>query len=853
MIRRRVGVLAILICTACTPVVRLAAPQGPYFVGSYQEIDVRVRAPIRREDLEFVVATGPAGGRVSATPPPGPAGKGVTLLVGHDPGTYVLEARRATDGRVLATLPFEVSTVTRGDRGPSMWIEGTQSNVGEGSSWGGGTSAPQNFEVLPTSGTQRIAIVLIDTTTQRYTDAEATAIQGRWMDETINGVSVGAIQRSVKAYFEEVSYGAFTVSADTFGPYSLDEAFGHYLNEDGAAQNGYYQASMTAADDDIDYTQFDSVVLVSRSIDGDQDAFAWPRATIGRWSFTTQEGSRSLGVISMPHDWSTRDTRFVHETLSHEIAHNLGLYDLYAPAVDGRNIRNWDMMHRDGAFPHFSASNRMRLGWVDASNVRVLDFSTMPAPVDETLDLHAIQDGSPPAGDFSVVEVRKADGWNYYFEHRRAQPGNIADLEGYAGSVVVGTDVVSPPWTPPSERPDILLLPDEGDGPTLTQGQAYTEQESGSSNPMDFRAEVTGLAANKAELRLQWDVIGRPDPSIRPWPASASRRWQSPDIEVKNEKNAIAPEFFNLPWVGNENTVVGTVRNRGDIDAAQVRVRFYVKDFTVAGGPETLLGTDVQDIPAGGSAEFETTWIPPEDAHFCIVARIELYQTPGTSVLEMTGNNNEAQSNYSSYVSESASPYSRASTSIAVDNPYSERTRVWLVARQDNAWYRTYLSHRWLDLDPGERVFVPLMFEYADALPPGYSAADKRRALEPNLAQVVAYIEDPRTPGAHTAVEYGGLTARVASGLATEMEVRTGGYFASGTVRAVRDDRPALGKVLVGVRRAGETRFGDFQTEPLRSNGSFDVKFAKDWEELQVTYLPAPGFAESERRFKRGG
>ena len=67
---------------------------------------------------------------------------------------------------------------------------------------------------------------------------------------------------------------------------------------------------------------------------------------------------------------------------------------------------------------------------------------------------------------------------------------------------------------------------------------------------------------------------GRPDPSLRPWPAAPDRPWQSPDIEVRNAKNATDPAWANVPWVGNMNTVVAKVRNNGTVPLTDVRVGF---------------------------------------------------------------------------------------------------------------------------------------------------------------------------------------------------------------------------------------------------------------------------------------
>lgn len=871
-------ILAVLIFTGCrleraadprgpdtSGPVKLASDAGPYFVGSFHRVSVRLPIGMTLEDLDFVVQGGPAAGQVSLSKEQRESRRPeVMLLVGWRPGDYVLEARGAADDQVLATLPFAVRTSWKNEsRGPGIWFNGEPSGGAQASAWGNGPDSPQNIEVIPASGERSVALVLVDTSSQRYTAAESAATQTAWLNDAVNGVSIGGTTRSVATWFSEVSYGEFTITAQAFGPYQLPGDFNTYINADGSETGAYFQAAITAADGDIDYSAFDSVVLVSRSIDG--GGSAWPRATIGDGGpYTTAEGDMSLGVVSMPFDWTARDGRHVHETLAHELCHNLGLADQYQPKVGSRNVGEWDMMHGDGRFPHLSAPHRMMLGWVDETWIEPLSFGSMPVPVDETIRLRAIETGAPPASERSVIEVRKADGWNYYFEYRNPQAGQIGDQEMTTPSRVLGLDATSAPWTPPTSRPFLLLLPDDsdGDGAVLAAGGDYRERDPDPSTPMDFQIDVTAIAGNTADVRVRWDVIGRPDPSIRPWPASADRRYQSPDIEVRNAKNAVDATLFNIPWAENPNTVVASVRNRGDIDAPGVRVDFSVMDLTAGKGPKTPLGGETLDIPSQSTVEFTAseTWNPPADGHFCIHVRIPLYQTPLTpskpSVVEMTELNNSAQSNYTQFISATASPGTRAVGEVVVTNPYQQRTRVWLVGRQDNPWYRTYLGHRWVELDPGELLRVPVMFEFVDALPTrgpyrDVNARLRRLRSRHNSAEVIAFIEDPRPPRVHTADEYGGVQARVVHGRETRIDLQTTRTSVTGCVSVTRGGGSVPGRVIIGVEAPCiGTEVGGYQVVAL-SEGTFEAQLPRDWEVVHVTYLPRVGFAESAASAKR--
>jgi M6 family metalloprotease-like protein len=290
-----------------------------------------------------------------------------------EPGGYLLRALEQGTGNLAGEAKFRVTSLwTRDELGPSHWFTGSNELRASAGAWGGGPAGPQNMSVSPQSGTWRIAILFVDTSSQRYS-TDAATIQGhrdRWLDETVNGVLAGGVTRSVAHFYREVSYGNFDVSAQAFGPVSLSGNFDSYFNTDGSPKGGFYQACFTAGDGLIDYRNFDTLLCVSQSVPASGSTpmrSAWPYASIGRWGpWTTADGNLNRGVISMPNEWGTTDAREIFDTLSHELGHNLGLGDQYTPGVTGRNVGGWDMMHADDPLPHFSLVHRMMHGWIPA-------------------------------------------------------------------------------------------------------------------------------------------------------------------------------------------------------------------------------------------------------------------------------------------------------------------------------------------------------------------------------------------------------------------------------------------------------------------------------------------------------
>jgi M6 family metalloprotease-like protein len=850
--------------------VALKVPRRPLFVGSYISVpvDIDPAAGLSFDDLRFEVPDGPKGGQISLSRERGNSARrpSMLLLAGYSPGRYLLQAFERASGALLAEATFTVTDIWRQQKvGPRLWFSGINRQRPVGAAWGGGPAGPQNINTIPAIGTRRIAVLLVDTSSQRFT-SNAADLQGhrdRWMNELINGVTQGGVTRSARAFFQEISFGNFDITAQVFGPVQLGGSWDDYFESDGAPKGSYYQSCFTAGDGLIDYTQFDTLLCVSQSVDATATTSAkraWPYASIGEWGpFTSSDGNLTYGVSSMPNEWGTGDDREIFETFSHELGHNLGMGDQYQPAVAGRNIGGWDLMHADDPLPHLSLAHRMMLGWINPAWLQTFNFANLGAPVDQTITLNPIAQGAPPAPRRSGIEVRITDGLNYYFEYRVGQNANIGDRQLPLDSRVLGTDVASPPYTAPFTRPGILLLPNDadGDGSVLANGQDYEETDFTSAGfPADFRVDIAGVDGTKADVRVRYGVIGKPDPSIRPWPASADRQWQSPDIEVRNARNQVDPTWFNVPWVGNANTVVARVKNSGTIDAPGVRVNFFVKNYNIGGAPEAFIGSDVRTIAAGATEEFTAPWTPPSQGHFCVVVRIPLYSLPGGAAVEMTELNNLAQSNYDRFISATASPATREVTSVEVGNPYDKATRIFVVGGQSNPLYRTYIDTTWLWLEPGETRQVRVMYEYTIDPKRDDLTAEQRRDLQEfgrraNTVGLMAFIEDPHDTPRHSLQHLGGAEAEVVTGRATQFEqFRIEGERATGRIVMVDDSQPVPeGNVIVRVAfgRGANQRL-EYVAAPVQDGMFFATIPPAGWVNARCYYVPAPGYSDSTSR-----
>jgi len=257
------------------PQVALGLPRRPLFVGSYHRVSVKIPkgAGIAFDDLTFDVPDGPKAGIVSQSRDAlfNPARPHFMLCAGFEPGTYVVEARVAATNQLVGQRKFVVDALwTIEDLGPTRWFTGIVGSYAAGSAWGGGPAGPQNVNVVPATGTRRIAILLVDTSTQRYT-TNATDLQGhrdRWTNELVNGVTQGGVTRSARLFYREASYNNFDLSAQVFGPVQLPGTWDDYFNSDGTPKGTYFQACFTAGDGTINYNNFDTLLCVSQSVAG---------------------------------------------------------------------------------------------------------------------------------------------------------------------------------------------------------------------------------------------------------------------------------------------------------------------------------------------------------------------------------------------------------------------------------------------------------------------------------------------------------------------------------------------------------------------------------------------------------
>ena len=871
------------------PAVQLDLPAEPLYLSSWARVGVATNG-VAFDDLVFRVDP-PEGGLVSHSRDVTFAKRpSVVLATGGLPGSFKLVALDRNTGDELALAGFEITDTWSEADGPPASFIGPVLTDAPDPAWGGGDPfVPQNLSVTPVLGNRNVAVVITETSDRTaLSAADQATLRTAWQNEVFDGVLRGGVLESARRYWRDVSDDQMDlVNAGVVGPIRLASPWASYGTADATGKTSDWEAFARAAIADIrvqndaraaagqppvvDLMTVDSIVLVLRSLPAagmNPGRYVWPSATrpggyqlsfeVARQTVSipfpwgsidiTLPIVRTIQVFSMPDDWETRESssRVRGETVAHELGHNFGLPDEYARAshpqwAKDRDLaattsagQTWSLMSWEEQFAQPVLVEKMMLGWVQAAHVRNLSFATV-GPVDEEITLHASDLGAPPAGRHSAVEIRIADGENYYFEYRREQPTTFKDQDLPADRTVVGTHCVS--GDEPLDRRNILRLRNDSDTDRgeFQLNDDYEEQDtSAAAYPNDFKMTVLETAADFARVHIVYGDA-KPDPQIRPW--AASTNWKSPDLRVTNARNLADSRFRDIPWEGHDNRIVATVRNPGKVDATAVRVSFFVKDFTLGGGAEFALGTDTHDVGSGDVVEFTSSvaWVPPPLSaipfinirpHYCVIARIAEYQDPANpAIREITLDNNEAQSNHTQLISVSASPSTREMGVVKVTNPLPAAADCRVVVRQTSPLSRTYVEKAWVHLQPGEERDVIFMTESMigePTLEPWVNEHGRSQAYEmPNSLRLTGIADDHET--CHGFVT-GGAHVLVRAARATQfVDFGRDGGLAFGRIEAVDNGQGVNGTVLVTITppgvpekevvREGQVQNGDFRVE----------------------------------------
>ena len=269
---------------------------------------------------------------------------------------------------------------------------------------------------------------------------------------------------SLSDYYDEISYGKFTLTGNVYGPYTST------LSESEALDNTstFITSVFSAADADINFSNYDSdnddivdAVLViypgtGADEDGEDSGHIWPHMSILRDDAGTAYYSQSFDGVSFSKYAVCPEKRRINSVstairpigvYAHEFGHILGLPDLYERSIDeaeviSEGVGEWCLMGSgswlgsDGDTPsHMSAWCKDKLGWIEPNILEASNYLTY-LNVDGMLEINNIEEN-----EGEVYKIY-ADGyrWNDYFLLENRQLTGFDSDQNGSGLIVYHVD-----------------------------------------------------------------------------------------------------------------------------------------------------------------------------------------------------------------------------------------------------------------------------------------------------------------------------------------------------------------------------------------------------------------------------
>jgi M6 family metalloprotease-like protein len=290
-------------------------------------------------------------------------------------------------------------------------------------------------EVLPSTGDIKLPVILInfnDTNTE-YTTADFESL----LFEDTLGVATGP--GTLKDYFDEVSYGAFSISPGTV---AVSQWYTASLGHDDydADPEGLVREALTLADGDIDFSEYDSdgngevdIVIVIHQGRGEEES----GDTSDIWSHMdylsmSADGKNISRYIIVP-ELSGSDSMLTIGRLAYEIGHTLGIPNLSDTDNTSSGIGAWGLMGTGwknktaitGDTPaHPTAWTKSYLGWITPTKLKGFVENEEIKAVSEEPDVYQLlnnpngvdwewdADSIPGTGEYFLLENRHQTGFD---------------------------------------------------------------------------------------------------------------------------------------------------------------------------------------------------------------------------------------------------------------------------------------------------------------------------------------------------------------------------------------------------------------------------------------------------------
>lgn len=289
---------------------------------------------------------------------------------------------------------------------------------------------------FPLKGDPKSLVILVNFTDVKFTSSKAKEDYSRLLNET--GYSENGATGSARDYFRASSNGVFEPNFVVVGPYNLPRDSKFYGEEkDGNHDNAPGQMiidACNAADDDVDFTEFDTDndgildnVFVyyagHNQAEGGGANTIWPHRSAIMSSITCDGVKLYDYACTSEFRGSSGTSMCGIGTFCHEFGHVLGLPDLYVTDYESNHAtpKSWDIMDQ-GSYnnkgrtpPTYSSYERFYLGWLEPIQLTGGSYTLNPLVESNEAYLFAVENHNllgknPNPAEFFMIENRQKVG-----------------------------------------------------------------------------------------------------------------------------------------------------------------------------------------------------------------------------------------------------------------------------------------------------------------------------------------------------------------------------------------------------------------------------------------------------------
>ena len=250
-----------------------------------------------------------------------------------------------------------------------------------------------------------------------------------------DSTSITAYTGSVRDYFYHNSMGTYDPEFDVVGPVKIDYSM-YDARPDGSTSRTIFRAACKAADDQVDFSAYDSdgdgycdfVFFVcagyGSNYSGNDSELLWPHAsTLSNLVLDGVYVYRYACDVEM-YGWTANNTNILSGigTICHEFSHVLGVDDLYDTDYDesggtSQHPGRWSVM-ASGSYlnygrtpPSYSLYERYAMGFATPTRIKSKGDYTLESIADTNMGYRI---DSEVDGEFFLLENRRKEGWDAY-------------------------------------------------------------------------------------------------------------------------------------------------------------------------------------------------------------------------------------------------------------------------------------------------------------------------------------------------------------------------------------------------------------------------------------------------------